>query len=275
MDIPASSMPLSSPPVKWIHLGSSLLFLLRSPRLLGWSLLLVLFTFGLTWGGYLLAVGFIDSRAAGFFDHIPAATGIWDTLRHYGWLILKWAFFVTSRIAAFYLAFLVAYTLSSPGYAFLSISTEKKQAGEAYEEDALTVRGVLVDIWEGLKIGLFGLVVTALALMANFVPLVGQAAVVVLYTFYSALMFVDYPSSRRRWSLGRKISWLSRHRGRAFRLGILPAVVSLIPVVNIFLMAFLFPLFTVHATLNFVAMAAAEKEGEAEKVGSQIRPARP
>ena len=126
--------------------------------------------------------------------------------------------FVTSRIAAFYFAFLVAYTISAPGYAFLSASTERKQAGQAYEEDVLTIKGVLVDIWEGLKIGIFGLIVTALALMANLVPLIGQAVVLLLYTFYSALMFVDYPSSRRRWSLGRKLGWLNRYRGQAFRL---------------------------------------------------------
>jgi CysZ protein len=261
-------------PVKWIPLWSSLAFLLRSPRLLGWSLLLMLFTFGLTWGVYLLATDFIDDRTISFFDQIPAATGFWDTIRHYGWLGLKWAFFVTSRIAAFYFAFLVAYTLSAPGYAFLSASTERKQAGQAYEEDVLTMKGVLVDIWEGLKIGIFGLVVTALALMANFVPLIGQAVVLLLYTFYSALMFVDYPSSRRRWSLGRKIGWLSRYRGQAFRLGVLPAVVSLIPLLNIFLMAFLFPLFTVHATLNFAAMDAAEKEAAGEG-GSEVTPIQP
>lgn len=263
MGIFTSSMPSSSSPVKWISLWSSFTFLLRSPRLLGWSLLLVMLTFGLTWSGYLLAVSYIDHRAAGFFDHIPEATGIWNTVRHFGWMALKWAFFVTSRVLAFYLAFLLAYTLSAPGYVFLSTSTEKKQAGEAYEDDTMTVKGVIGDIFEGLKIGIFGVLVTALALMANFIPLVGQAVVLLLYTFYSALMFVDYPASRRHWSLGRKISWLYRHRASAFRLGIFPAVLSVIPLVNIFFMALLFPLFTVHATMNFAAVVTAEKESPA------------
>jgi CysZ protein len=41
-------------------------------------------------------------------------------------------------------------------------------------------------------------------------------------------------------------------------------VVSLVPIVNIFLMALLFPLFTVHTTLNFIALEQAEKD---ESVG--------
>jgi CysZ protein len=76
-------------------------------------------------------------------------------------------------------------------------------------------------------------------------------------------MFLDYPTSRRRWSLGRKIGWINQHRMAAFYLGILPAVVSLIPILNIFLMALLFPLLTVHATLNFSARQQAENKGAA------------
>jgi CysZ protein len=73
-------------------------------------------------------------------------------------------------------------------------------------------------------------------------------------------MFIDYPASRRRWSLGRKIGWLRKNGISAFWLGIVPAVVSLVPLVNIIFMALIFPLFTVHATLNFRALEQAEKE---------------
>jgi CysZ protein len=92
------------------------------------------------------------------------------------------------------------------------------------------------------------------ALPLNFLPVIGQAAVFVLYVYYSALMFVDYPSSRYRWSLGDKLRWLRRHRAPAFRIGLLPALLSMVPILNIFLMALSFPLFTVHTTLNFLAI---------------------
>jgi CysZ protein len=254
-------MPTSPPPVKWIPLWSSLGLLCRSPKLLGWSFLMVVLTFGLTWGGYVLAVGFVDGLTAGFFQQPPDAAGFFGWIKHLGWQAMKWTFFLVTRIIAFYMAFLLAYTLSAPGYVFLSSSAEKRYAGDAFEKDApLSPRGILVDILEGLKIGILGLMVTVLALTVGFIPIFGQIAVLLLYTGYSTLMFLDYPTSRRRWSLGRKLGWLRRHGRASLRLGVFPAVVSLVPIVNIFLMALLFPLFTVHTTLNFVALEQAEKD---------------
>ena len=87
--------------------------------------------------------------------------------------------------------------------------------------------GILVDIIEGVKIALFGVIVTVVALMVNFIPGLGQGVVFLLYAFYSALMFIDYPSSRRRWSLGRKISWIRENGGTALRIGLLPAFISI------------------------------------------------
>lgn len=258
----SSSMPIHQAPVKWIPLWSSIVFLFRSPRLLGWSLLLVLLTFGLTWGGYLLVVGYVDAQTAGFFQQAPEAVGIWGWMKHLGWQVVRWTFVIISRVVAFYIAFMLAYTLSAPGYVFLSTSAEKKYAGKDFEADAaFTLTGIVTDILEGLKIGAFGLVVTVAALLVSFIPLLGQVIVFLLYSYYSALMFLDYPTSRRRWSLGRKLGWLRNHGASAFRLGVIPAVVSLIPVLNIFLMALIFPLFTVHVTLNFSALEQAEKEG--------------
>ena len=244
----------------WVPLSYSFSFLLRSPRLLGWSVFLILITFAFTWAGYLLTVDFVDGLTGGFFLTQPEAVGIWGWTKYLGWEAAKWCFLIISRIVAFYLAFLLAYSLSAPGYVFLSTAAEKKYAGEKFEADAaLNLKGILIDLWEGVKIGLFGIVVTVVALMANFVPGVGQVLVLLLYTYYSALMFVDYPSSRRRWSLGEKISWLCSHNSLSLRLGILPALVSMIPVLNIFLIAMIFPLMTVHSTLNFAAI-----EGKAE-----------
>jgi CysZ protein len=245
---------IAAPP-KWIPLSYSFAFLLRSKRLMGWSAILVIITMAFTWVGYLLTVDFVDGLTGSFFLTQPEAVGIWGWIKYLGWEGMRWSFLIVSRIVAFYLAFLIAYSLSAPGYVFLSTATEKKHAGEHFEPDAaFNIKGVLIDLWEGVKIGLFGIVVTITALMANFIPGVGQIIILLLYTYYSALMFVDYPSSRRRWSLGQKFSWLKNHNKQALRLGIFPALISLIPVLNIFFIAMIFPLMTVHTTLNFVAI---------------------
>jgi len=243
----------SSRQAEWVPLTFSTLFLFRHVRILGWSLVLVLITGFLTWIGYLLTVDLVDGLTGHFFQQAPAAAGIQGWFIVMGWQALKILFLIVSRVIAFYLAFLIAYCLTSPGYVFLSAAVEKAYAGKDFQADeGLTVSGALIDLMEGCKIGAVGVGVTIAALLANFIPIIGQALVFLLYTFYSALMFVDYPASRRRWSLGRKIRWVRVHRKRSFRLGLLPALISLVPVINIFFMALLFPLFTVHATLNFI-----------------------
>jgi CysZ protein len=247
------------PSAAWIPLSRSLALMFRRKRLFAWSVLLFLITIALTWIGYQLTVDFIDQWTGNFAATAPAAEGVWGWIKHKGWLAGSWLFLVVSRIVAFYLAFLFAYSLSTPGYVFLSTAAEKLYAGQHFDAEAnFSVIGFFSDIFEGLKIALFGILVTVVALLVNFIPVIGQAAVFLLYTYYSALMFIDYPASRRRWSLARKLGWLRTHRRRAFRLGVLPALISMIPLVNIFFIALLFPLLTVHTTLNFSAIELAQ-----------------
>jgi len=258
-------------PGRWLTLGFSLRFLSRNFSLLGLSLLLMCGTALLTWLGYLVTIHFADGFTAHFFQQAPEAAGIIGWLKFKGWSLLKLLFFVISRVIAFYLAFLLAYSLTSPGYSFLSLAAEKRFLGKELAEDEGFSWAVLVrDLIEGCKIGLFGLLVTLAALCISLVPLLGSGLVVLLYIFYSALMFIDYPTSRLHWSLGRKLGWLRQRWLKALRLGWLPALVSMVPVVNIFFMAFLFPLFTVHATLNFVNETAVELHSETP--GSEVQP---
>ncbi len=155
-------------------------------------------------------------------------------------------------MVTFYLAFLLAFSLTTPGYVFLGHAAEKKQKGSTLSpEGAFSLKSIVRDLMEGFKIGAFGVVVAIASIMVSFIPVIGQAAVFLMYTYYSALMFLDYPTSRRGWSLGRKISWLRTHNNTGFRLGFLPALASMIPILNIFLIALLFPVLTVHTTLNF------------------------
>jgi CysZ protein len=241
----------------WIPLTVSIAFIFRHIRILGWSLLLVAITGLLTWLGYVQSLDLITGLTGGFFRNPPEYTGIWGWVAVKGWVALKYLFYIVVRIAAFYLSFLVAYTLTTPGYVFLSTSTEKIYLGREFaDESGFTVSGVLRDLIEGCKIGMLGLLVTVAALIAGFIPVIGFVAVLFIYVYYSALMFVDYPASRHRWTLGRKIAWVRNYYRRSFRLGALPALISMIPVVNIFFMALLFPLFTVHTTLNFIAVEA-------------------
>ena len=239
------------PPQKWVSLSQSTSFLLTKPRLLSWAVLLVLVTILLTWGGFLLTTGLLDDLTGTFFSTPPEKNSIWGWFKYCGWVSARWLFLVISRMVSFFLAFLAAYSLSTPLYAFLSASAENLYSGGLIEDEKFTFSGVLRDLAEGIKIGAFGIIVTIVAIFLGFIPLVGQAAVILTYTLYATLMFIDYPASRRRWSLGEKLYWIRHNLPFSIRLGIVPALLSMVPLVNIFFMAIIFPLFTVHSTLNF------------------------
>lgn len=248
----------SPPPVApTIPLSTSISFLLGRKQLLGWSVILIAVTVVLTWTGFLLTTGIIDHFTASFFDDGPAHQSWWGWIKYGGWLVTKYLYVLMSRIIAFFLAFLLAYTLTTPFYSFLSNSAEKIFWGKEFQEDdGFSLMGIAKDLFEGLKIALFGILITIVALAVGFVPVIGQIAVFLIYTYYSALMFVDYPASRRRWRLGKKLLWLRHYSGHTLRLGLIPAAVSMVPLLNVFLLAFIFPLFTVHAALNFSAVEA-------------------
>jgi CysZ protein len=249
---PADARKHPSPPGSWIPLSASLGLMVRKKQLFGWSFLLFVITILLTWLGYTLIVGYVDSLTGSFLNNPPATDSIWGWLKYSGWTVGKWLLLIISRIIAFYLSFLFAYSLTTPGYVFLSTAAEKLHLGEHFNpEDAFTLRGVMTDLIEGVKIGVYGILVSLAALLVSFIPVLGLVLVFLIYTFYSALMFIDYPASRRRWTLRRKINWLVDNRRLAFRIGFLPAVLSMVPLLNIFLMALLFPVLTIHATLNF------------------------
>jgi CysZ protein len=248
----------SPPPVApTIPLSTSISFLLSRKQLLGWSVILIAVTVVLTWTGFLLTTGIIDHFTASFFNDGPAHQSWWGWIKYGGWLVTKYLYVLMSRIIAFFLAFLLAYTLTTPFYSFLSNSAEKIFWGKEFQEDdGFSLMGIAKDLFEGLKIALFGILITIVALAVGFVPVIGQIAVFLIYTYYSALMFVDYPASRRRWRLGKKLLWLRHYSGHTLRLGLIPAAVSMVPLLNVFLLAFIFPLFTVHAALNFSAVEA-------------------
>jgi len=242
-------------PPSWVSFFTSCAFLFRHPRLLGVSLLLVLLTGTFTWLGYLFTVDLINHFTGSFFTTPPTVEKFWHWPLLWGWIGLKWVYLLLTRIAAFYLAFVLAYSLTTPGYAFLSNWAGNRYSSQPGEDEVVfSLAGALVDLREGIKVGAMGVVVTIVALFVNFVPVIGQVAVFVLYSYYSALMFVDYPASRYRWTLGQKLGWLRLHSGQAFRLGVFPAMISMVPLLNIFLMALFFPLFTIHTTLNFLTI---------------------
>ncbi len=219
---------------------------------------MVVVTCGLTYLGFHFGLEYIQHLTGDFFFSAPATDSIWGWIKYGGWYVSKLLFSLVTYVVTFYLAFLLAFSVTTPGYVFLSGATENKQKKKANVSQPFSIKTVLRDLLEGIKIGGFGILVAILSLFLGFVPIFGQAAVFLIYTFYSTLMFLDYPTSQRGWSLGKKIDWIKTHNTVSFRIGFLPALLSMIPILNIFFMALLFPVLTVHTTLNFLVIEDAD-----------------
>ncbi len=138
---------------KWIPLTSSALFMLRHGKLMVLSLFLFILTLGITWLCYHVSIGFVDNLTGDFFLEVPQTLTIWGWIKHKGWLLLKWLFLISTRIIAFYLAFLTAYCLTTPGYVILSTATEKYQAGMQFDlTESTKLKGLVVDLKGGINI---------------------------------------------------------------------------------------------------------------------------
>jgi CysZ protein len=238
--------------IEWVSLSRSASYLITNRQIFFISFILFILTLGLTWLFYQITMHLLHQLADRYPFSLPDTSTLWGWIKYQGWVFSHWIYIIVTRIISFYFSFLLAYCLISPGYAYLSLSVEKSFSGGFVDNEGdFSVKGICMDLVEGCKIGLLGIAVTFLAFIINFFPVFGQILVFFLYSYYSCLMFIDYPAARRRWTLGRKVKWLRNNSFSAFRLGFFPALISMIPVLNIFFMALLFPLLTIQSTLNF------------------------
>jgi CysZ protein len=238
----------------WVNLSGAVLFLLRHPGLLMFSLGLVSLTALLSWLGFTFIIAQLDTFFTDLLKPPPPSDAWWAIIIEGGWQLVMWFYLLVSRLIGFYLCFLLAYTLSSPLYSLLSEAVERATLVMGTNAIRFSPRTLLLDIKEGVKLALMGIGIAVASLVIGLVPLFGPVLVLIIYIFYTALLFIDFPAANRHWALRRKIRWLQDRPRVAIRLGTLPALIGMIPVVNIFIMALLFPLLVVQATLNFVSI---------------------
>jgi len=227
-------------------------FMISHPLVAGTSLLIVALNYV---GAYLLS-GIVNSHFSGVFLswwHEPALSGVWSYILYGLWWISFWSAKVTAVILAFYIAFLGIYILISPVYSWLSLLSEKALLGMV-SETGFSLKQILFDIKEALKISLFGVLLTIIAIFLMFIPVIGIVAGFLLYLYSFSILFLDYVTSRKGMTFKQKIRWTSKHSGFIVSMGWLPALLSYIPVLSIFLVSLVFPLFVVYATLNFLAI---------------------
>lgn len=229
------------------------------------SLAVVLAMIVITIFSYHQISSWISSLTAPFFDKEPLTESFFDYIYFFGWVITRIVFKAVAAIVVFYAAFIFSYTITSPLYSFISIIAEDIYFGRPEDDADFTIEGILEDVLQALKIAGMALIFTVFAFFVNFVPVIGQITAVAIYIVINSLMLLDFPTSRRRWSLSEKTVWVRKNLITTLRIGSFPTIISMIPFVNSFILAFLFPLFVVHATMNFASVEKAKTETEKEK----------
>jgi len=242
---------------KDIEKGASLIksakYLFSNGKLVVASLAAVLFMVLLSILMYHQISSWFNSLTVSFFSKPPSTEVFFDYIYYGGWWIVKMLFRAIVIIVSFYVSFVISYTVCSPLYSFISIIAEDIHFGRPDDDADFNFEGVVEDVFQAMKIAGVTVLLSVGAFLINFVPIVGQVLAIAIYVWANSLMLIDFPASRRRWAMKKKLEWTKDNPIATLRIGALPTLFSMIPFVNIILLAFLFPLLVVHSTLNFVA----------------------
>ena len=210
---------------------------------------------------------FFTVKTLEFFEIALATDELFSQIYHALKVCGAFLFKIVVNVLLFYLSFVLAYALVSPLYSFISIIAEDVYFGKPQDDAELSLSGIIEDVKQALKVTLAAFLLGVVAFFIGFVPVLGQFAALVFCFFMNALLIFDFVTSRRRWTFVNKAKWLVFHPALTLKTALLPTLISFIPVINTIFTAFLFPVFVVHATMNF---ACAERGDKPEKEGEII-----
>ncbi len=138
-------------------------------------------------------------------------------------------------------------TLASPFQDSISAAVERARRGFAGPEPA-GFAGFFRSMFQSAVQALALSSLTVLFLLVGIVPLVGPALFFLWSAFALGYSFIAIPSGRMAHRFTERLSFARRHFGAVLGLGLVVAVVSLVPLVNVLFM----PVFVVAGTLLYL-----------------------
>ena len=241
--------------------------ILKSGKLFFASIGVILIMMILTFFFYHRVTSFVTVKTLDFFEITPATDELFSQIYHALKVCSAFLFKLVLNVLSFYFSFILAYALTSPLYSFISIIAEDIYFGKPKDDAEVSISGIIEDVKQALKVTLAAFLLGVIAFFIGFVPVLGQVAALVFCFFMNALLIFDFVTSRRRWTFVNKAKWLLFHPALTLKTALFPTLISFIPVINTIFTAFLFPVFVVHATMNF---ACAERGDKPEKEGETV-----
>lgn len=235
-----------------VSVFQALTFILKNRSLKYWSFALMAGMALLSYSIFhLLSVYVIDPHLVSWSTEHTAAAGVLGWIKHQSISIGGWIVKILTSLLALYLSIQLSYAFMSSAYSFLSDAAEDIYLVNPVEDQPFSITAILKDTAEGLKFSAFSIVLIGIAFLLNFIPLLGPALVFIMYATFMSTMFLDAVMSRRLMNAKEKLRWIQSNKLLALRIGIIPMLVSLIPIGGIFVLSFIFPVMIVYATLNF------------------------
>jgi CysZ protein len=250
---PAEQFPMRPPPGLWSGLFApwhGARFMMKHPRL--WSLALI----PIIINAVVLTIFFWISLKyfSGWLDNLLPQSQEWY------WIILTYLLMVLLSIVLL-LAIVFTFTvtaniLASPFNDSLSAQTELLTRGGV--DTPFSIRLALKEagrtIKEEIKKAVFYLLVVALLLLLNLVPLLGSVVYSLLFSLFTmlwlGLSFLDYSLARKGYRFGDKIKYARRNIRSVFGYGLGVFIGLLIPVFNLLFI----PVAVVGGTLLYVSL---------------------
>jgi CysZ protein len=162
------------------------------------------------------------------------------TVENLGWLIWPLSIIGVFVVVFFIFSFLANW-IAAPFNGLLSEAVERNLAGNTYQQDSVNLKDFFADIprlmsreWQKLKYYL----PRAIGCLLLFF-IIGPLAPVVWFIFnswMSAIQYIDYPMDNHKVPFGEMLSQIKQNRSSAMSFGLVVMFLTMIPVVNIFLM---------------------------------------
>ncbi len=213
--------------------------LLRAPRILLWLIPPLVITLLLDVLAFYYGYGWLCSWIKSL---LPVS---WDT----SWLHA--AIGVLSAVAVIFLlgwSFAWVYlTMTSPFQDFISAAVEREIHGVAGPEPE-GWKGFLRSIWQSVVQAIVLTLLTLIFLVIGLVPLLGAIVFFLWSAFALGYAFVSIPSGRMAQRFSERLAFVRCHRGAVLGLGVVIAILSLIPILNVICL----PVFVIAGTLLYL-----------------------
>ncbi len=217
-------------PFKCIHL------FFRYPKLIAISIIPIFVNIAIYWTAFFLTY----SKIAGYSGSITGAehpdAGFWSELLQLLFLVVTALMLL---IICYFIFVIAGSIITAPFNENLSLIIEEKTTGMKSDYNPGFIKDISNSMGAELKKISFYIAILFVIFLLGVIPIIGSILSVVLGTvfsfFYNALDFIDYPMTRRYYTLRQKIKIVYSKFPLSMGFGCTAFLLMFLPVINVFL----------------------------------------